>query len=201
MKRLDVALALIARRLMNAALCCCAAALGLRRGANRGLAPRTRTLTAVPGIKVGHFTLAERPTGCTVILVDGDGAPAASSQRGGAPGTRETDLLNPLNMVDKVNAVVLSGGSAFGLDAATGTSKLARGTQHRLGRARRQGADRAGGDPVRSAGRRQREESVPTADCGYKAAAGGDDRAGAEGHASAPAPARPSARSADRARR
>src|SRR6476469_8233628 len=78
------------------------------------------TLTAVPGIKVGHVTLTERPTGCTVILVDGD-AVGGVSQRGGAPGTRETDLLNPLNMVDKVNAVVLAGGRAFGLDAATGT--------------------------------------------------------------------------------
>ena len=58
-----------------------------------------------------------------MILVDGEGVPGGVSQRGGAPGTRETDLLNPLNMVDKVNAVVLSGGSAFGLDAATGTSK------------------------------------------------------------------------------
>lgn len=79
------------------------------------------TITAVPGIKVGHHTLVERPTGCTVILVDGDGAAGGVSQRGGAPGTRETDLLDPSNMVDKVNAVVLSGGSAFGLDAATGT--------------------------------------------------------------------------------
>src|SRR5687767_11784089 len=78
------------------------------------------TLTAVPGIKVGHHTLSERPTGCTVILVDGDGAAGGVSQRGGAPGTRETDLLDPLNMVDKVNAVVLSGGSAYGLDAAQG---------------------------------------------------------------------------------
>src|SRR2546423_2065959 len=76
-------------------------------------------LTAVEGIKVGHHTLSERPTGCTAILVDGD-AVGGVSQRGGAPGTRETDLLNPLNMVDKVNAVVLAGGSAFGLDAATG---------------------------------------------------------------------------------
>jgi len=79
-----------------------------------------RTLTAVDGIRVGHHTLTERPTGCTVILVDGD-AVGGVSQRGGAPGTRETDLLNPLNMVDKVNAVVLAGGSAFGLDAASGT--------------------------------------------------------------------------------
>ena len=83
-------------------------------------APVNHTITAVPGIKVGHHTLAERPTGCTVILVDGEGAVGGVSQRGGAPGTRETDLLDPANMVDKVNAVVLSGGSAFGLEAATG---------------------------------------------------------------------------------
>lgn len=82
-------------------------------------AGRSRGLTEVQGIRVGHFTLAERPTGCTVILVDGD-AVGGVSQRGGAPGTRETDLLDPLNMVDKVNAVVLSGGSAYGLDAAQG---------------------------------------------------------------------------------
>ncbi len=80
-----------------------------------------RGLTEVQGIKVGQITLAERPTGCTVILVDGDGVAGGVSQRGGAPGTRETDLLNPLNMVDRVNAIVLSGGSAYGLDAATGT--------------------------------------------------------------------------------
>jgi L-aminopeptidase/D-esterase-like protein len=81
------------------------------------------TLTAVDGLKVGSYTLPGGTTGCTVILVDGEGATGGVSQRGGAPGTRETDLLNPLNMVDKVNAVVLSGGSAFGLDSATGTSK------------------------------------------------------------------------------
>ena len=80
-----------------------------------------RGLTEVAGLKVGHHTLTERPTGCTVILVDGEGAVGGVSQRGGAPGTRETDLLNPLNMVDKVNAVVLSGGSAYGLEAAPGT--------------------------------------------------------------------------------
>jgi L-aminopeptidase/D-esterase-like protein len=80
-------------------------------------------LTDVPGLKVGHFTLARRPTGCTVILVDGEGATAGVSQRGAAPGTRETDLLDPLNMVEKVNAIVLSGGSAFGLDAAQGVMR------------------------------------------------------------------------------
>ncbi|HUR36148.1 MAG TPA: P1 family peptidase [Vicinamibacterales bacterium] len=79
------------------------------------------TITAVDRLKVGSITLAERPTGCTVILVDGEGAVGGVSQRGGAPGTRETDLLDPSNQVDKVNAIVLAGGSAFGLDAATGT--------------------------------------------------------------------------------
>lgn len=79
-----------------------------------------RGLTEVEGLRVGHHTLAERPTGCTVILVDGEGVPGGVSQRGGAPGTAEIDLLNPLNMVDKVNAVVLTGGSAFGLDARQG---------------------------------------------------------------------------------
>ena len=80
---------------------------------------RNLTLTAVPGIKVGHFTLTERPTGCTVILTE-TGAVASVDVRGGAPGTRETDLLNPVNHVQKVNAIVLSGGSAFGLDSASG---------------------------------------------------------------------------------
>ena len=77
-------------------------------------------LTQVAGLKVGHFTLSERPTGCTVVLVDGAGAVGGISQRGAAPGTRETDLLDPLNMVERVNAIVLTGGSAYGLDAAQG---------------------------------------------------------------------------------
>jgi L-aminopeptidase/D-esterase-like protein len=76
-------------------------------------------LTAVGGVKVGHFTLAERPTGCTAILTEA-GATAGVDVRGGAPGTRETDLLQPLNTVQQVHAIVLSGGSAFGLDSATG---------------------------------------------------------------------------------
>ena len=79
-----------------------------------------RGLTEVHGIKVGSVTLTERPTGCTVILVDGEGVPGGVSQRGAAPATAETDLLHPLNMVDKVNAVVLSGGSAFGLETRQG---------------------------------------------------------------------------------
>ncbi len=77
------------------------------------------SLTAVEGIKVGHLTLTTRPTGCTVILSEA-GAVGGVDVRGGAPGTRETDLLDPVNSIERVHAVVLSGGSAFGLDAASG---------------------------------------------------------------------------------
>jgi L-aminopeptidase/D-esterase-like protein len=79
----------------------------------------SRGFTAVQGLKVGHHTLAERPTGCTVVLAE-QGATGAVDVRGSAPGTRETDLLAPTATVDVVHAIVLSGGSAFGLDAATG---------------------------------------------------------------------------------
>ena len=79
-------------------------------------------LTAVPGIRVGHHTLDERPTGCTVVLVEA-GAVAGVDVRGGAPGTRETDLLDPVNSVTVVHAVVLSGGSAFGLDVSSGVMR------------------------------------------------------------------------------
>ena len=77
------------------------------------------SITDVAGIKVGHFTDARRPTGCTVILCE-EGATAGVDVRGSAPGTRETDLLNPINLVQQVHAIVLSGGSAFGLESATG---------------------------------------------------------------------------------
>jgi L-aminopeptidase/D-esterase-like protein len=77
------------------------------------------TITDVPGIKVGHFTDPRRPTGCTVILTE-EGATGGVDVRGSAPGTRETDLLSPTNLVEKVHAVMLAGGSAFGLEAATG---------------------------------------------------------------------------------
>ena len=76
-------------------------------------------ITDVGGLRVGHFTYSERPTGCTVILSE-RGATAGVDVRGSAPGTRETDLLNPINLVQQVHAVVLSGGSAFGLDSASG---------------------------------------------------------------------------------
>ena len=77
------------------------------------------SITDVAGIKVGHFTDTRRPTGCTVILCE-DGATGGVDVRGSAPGTRETDLLDPKNLVQQVHAVVLSGGSAFGLETATG---------------------------------------------------------------------------------
>jgi L-aminopeptidase/D-esterase-like protein len=85
--------------------------------------PSAGGLTDVPGIRVGHFTDERRPTGCTAILVEG-GAVCGVDVRGGAPGTRETDLLDPVNTVQKVHGVVLSGGSAFGLDTATGVMRF-----------------------------------------------------------------------------
>jgi len=79
-------------------------------------------LTAVPGIKVGHATDPVGLTGCTVVLCEG-GAVGGVDQRGGAPGTRETDLLRPMHLVQRVHAVVLAGGSAFGLAAADGAMR------------------------------------------------------------------------------
>jgi hypothetical protein len=84
--------------------------------------PANDTITAVPGLLVGHWTDAEAATGCTVVLCP-EGAVASADVRGGAPGTRETDLLRPGTLVERVHAVLLSGGSAFGLDAATGVMR------------------------------------------------------------------------------
>jgi len=76
-------------------------------------------ITDVAGIEVGHFTDTRRPTGCSVVIAR-DGAVAGVDVRGAAPGTRETDLLEPTHLVDRVHAIVLAGGSAWGLEAATG---------------------------------------------------------------------------------
>ena len=73
----------------------------------------------IEGFQVGHAHNLTAATGCTVIICKG-GASAGVDVRGGAPGTRETDLLNPVNLVQKIHAVMLAGGSAFGLDAAAG---------------------------------------------------------------------------------
>jgi len=88
------------------------------------------SITDVQGVKVGHFTESRRPTGCTVLLFE-KGATAGVDVRGSAPGTRETDLLNPTNTVQQVQAILLAGGSAFGLDAASGVVRFLE--EHRLG--------------------------------------------------------------------
>ncbi len=81
--------------------------------------PQTGAITDVPGIRVGHYTYPGAATGCTVVIADG-GAVGGVDVRGGAPGTVETDLLDPVNTVQQVNAVFLSGGSAFGLATRDG---------------------------------------------------------------------------------
>jgi L-aminopeptidase/D-esterase-like protein len=83
---------------------------------------RNDSITDVPGIKVGHWTDAEAITGCSVVLCEA-GAVGGVDVRGGAPGTRETDLLRPGNTVNEVHAVVLSGGSTFGLESLTGVQR------------------------------------------------------------------------------
>jgi L-aminopeptidase/D-esterase-like protein len=83
---------------------------------------RAGSITDVAGLRVGHCTDTRRPTGCTVILTP-EGAVAGVDVRGAAPGTRETELLSPLNAVEHVHALLLSGGSAFGLDAAGGVMR------------------------------------------------------------------------------
>src|SRR6266516_766846 len=87
-------------------------------------------ITDIPGIRVGHYTNLEAATGCTVILCD---TPAIGGidVRGSTPATRETDLLHSLNFVEEVNAVVLTGGSAYGLDSASGVMRYLE--EHGLG--------------------------------------------------------------------
>ncbi len=79
-------------------------------------------ITDIPGLRVGHDTNVEAGTGCTIILCD---TPAIGGVdvRGGAPATRETDLLHPMHLVEEVHAIVLTGGSAYGLDAASGVMR------------------------------------------------------------------------------
>lgn len=83
------------------------------------LLAHTGHIARVQGIRVGHHTDARRPTGCSVVLCP-EGAVAGVDVRGAAPGTRETDLLHPSNLVQAVHAIMLAGGSAWGLDSATG---------------------------------------------------------------------------------
>ena len=136
-------------------------------------------ITAIKGIKVGHHTLAARPTGCTVVLTEG-GAVGAVDVRGAAPGTRETALLDPMHTVQEVHAVVLAGGSAFGLAAADGVMRYLeeRGVGYATRAARVPIVPAAilydlavGGDP----------SIRPTADCGYRAAQAATRKPVAEG--------------------
>ena len=142
----------------------------IRPGVASPITATNMTLTAVEGVRVGHVTLSERPTGCTVVLVK-DGTTGGVDVRGGAPGTRETDLLSPVSNVQIVNAITLSGGSAYGLESATGVMRWLE--EHNIGY--RVGTSGVvpivpsailfdlgfGGSP----------KIRPTADCGYKAAA------------------------------
>src|SRR5688500_10063350 len=85
--------------------------------------PEHLTLRDVAGLRIGHWTDASRLTGCTVVLAPDAGAVAGIDVRGAAPGTRETDLLRPTALVERVNAICLAGGSAFGLAAADGVMR------------------------------------------------------------------------------
>jgi len=109
-----------ARQCAALTLVACFATVSTTRAAQQEQETGSTSITDVPGILVGHHTLDERPTGCTVVIAM-EGATGGVDVRGGAPGTRETALLDPVNTIQKLHAVVLSGGSAFGLDAATGT--------------------------------------------------------------------------------
>lgn len=140
-------------------------------------------LTAVKGLQVGHHTMPGRPTGCTVILT-GSGIVGSVDVRGGAPATKETPLLEPVNLVQVVHAVVLSGGSAFGLDAATGVMQYLEergiGFDTRVARVPIVPAASLfdlgfGGDP----------KVRPNAECGYKAAAQASNAPVAEGNVGA----------------
>ena len=152
--------------------------------AQRGPASSSMTnksLTAVAGIRVGHFTLSERPTGCTVVVVDGDGAIGGYAQRGGAPGTRDADLLNPLNAVEQINAIFLTGGSAYGISVGDGVSRYLE--------EKKVGYKIAGtvvpivpGAVLMDLGFGGSSNIRPNADCGYRAASTASDGPVAEGN-------------------
>lgn len=140
------------------------------------------SITDVPGIEVGHAQDDEALTGCTVVICR-KGASAGVDVRGGAPGTRETDLLDPVNLVEKVHAVMLAGGSAYGLDAASGAMRYLE--EHKIGF--NTGAARVPIVPSAilydlSLGR---ADIRPTAEMGYAACANASKQAVAEGNAGA----------------
>src|SRR5690625_54845 len=109
------------RRLLSTLAVAALAGFGLVSAQSPG---EHNAITDVAGVEVGHYQETEDGayTGTTVVLVK-DGAVGGVDVRGSAPGTRETDLLDPINMVQEVQAIVLSGGSAYGLEAATGVMR------------------------------------------------------------------------------
>jgi L-aminopeptidase/D-esterase-like protein len=142
---------------------------------------KNNSLTAVAGLRVGHHTLTERPTGCTVVVVDGEGAIGGYAQRGGAPGTRDTELLNPLNAVEQVNAVFLTGGSAYAIGVGEGVSRYLE--------EKKAGYKIAGtvvpivpGAVLMDLGFGGSSSIRPNADCGYRAASTATDGPVAEGN-------------------
>lgn len=138
-------------------------------------------ITAVPGLELGHHTLSGRPTGCTVILAR-DGAVGGVDVRGGAPGTHETALLDPVNLVDQVNAVVLAGGSAFGLATTEGVSRYLdeQGVGWPVGRGKV--VPIVVGAILFDLGLEPEGERIrPGADCGYAAASAASTERPAEG--------------------
>jgi L-aminopeptidase/D-esterase-like protein len=138
-----------------------------------------RGITAVPGIELGHHTLTARPTGCTVVLARG-GAVGGVDVRGSAPGTREIALLDPVNSVQEVHAVVLSGGSAFGLASADGVMRYLdeQDIGYRLGR---KVIPIVVGAILYDLGLEGDERIRPGPECGYTAASTATAEAAAEG--------------------
>src|SRR5213593_438878 len=96
------------------------------------MSPARTNLAAVPGITVGHTTIEDHGTGCTVVLGPETGLRAAVCMRGRATGTRELDVLNPRHLVERIDAILFAGGSAFGLGAADGVMRWLRERQRGL---------------------------------------------------------------------
>jgi L-aminopeptidase/D-esterase-like protein len=143
----------------------------------------TGGITDVPGIKVGQVTRSERLTGCTVIIAEA-GAVGGVDVRGSAPGTIETDLLDPVNLVQQVHAVFLSGGSAFGLDVASGVRKYL--YERKIGfETKAAKVPIVPGAILYDLGVGNRPDIWPTADCGYRAAADATAGVVAEGNVGA----------------
>ncbi len=136
-------------------------------------------ITAVAGLELGHHTLSGRPTGCTVIVARA-GAVGGVDVRGGSPGTRELGLLDPVSRIELVNAVVLSGGSAFGLSVADGVMRYLEEEDvgHRVGS---KVIPIVVGAILYDLGLEGEERIRPGPDCGYAAASSASNSMGAEG--------------------